>query len=172
MTTEKKRLRHQMRRLRAAIPPALRQRDEVAVRERVLAWVERGPVFVYLHVGDELPTDRLIAALRERFTVAVPRIVGSGRMEAVEWREPLVPGRFGIPTSDGPRIDVRTAVVPGLAFDRRGGRLGQGGGYYDRWLARHPAVRTAGVGYGVQLVERVPLEPHDRSLDRVFCGLR
>jgi len=59
-------------------------------------------------------------------------------------------------------------LVPGLAFTRQGHRLGRGGGYYDRYLSRNEEVTTAGVAYPVQIFDELPLEPHDRILDRVF----
>lgn len=62
--------------------------------------------------------------------------------------------------------DAETIFVPGLAFDRAGRRLGRGAGYYDRLLA-HPALRARriGVAFAAQLVDEVPVEPHDQSLD-------
>lgn len=59
-------------------------------------------------------------------------------------------------------------VVPAVAFSRDGHRLGQGGGWYDRFLARvRPDCRTVGVAFREQLVDELPLEPHDVALDRV-----
>ena len=89
-------------------------------------------------------------------------------MEAVRFQTPLVDGPFGVPTSDGPVIACRTAFFPGLAFDRAGGRLGYGGGYYDRWAERFASVTTIGLGFDVQRVDQVPMQPHDRPLDDVW----
>jgi 5-formyltetrahydrofolate cyclo-ligase len=59
-------------------------------------------------------------------------------------------------------------IVPGVAFTANGDRLGQGGGWYDRFLAAiAPGCTTIGVGFDVQLVERLPVEPHDVQLDHV-----
>ncbi|MCB9672582.1 MAG: 5-formyltetrahydrofolate cyclo-ligase [Alphaproteobacteria bacterium] len=163
-------LRSTLSAARAALAPDVRAAEAAAVTARVLDAVDEGPVFVFLGVREELPTDALVAGLRERFEVAVPRIVGKGRMVAARLEEPLRRGPLGIPTSDGPEIDVRTAILPGLAFDVDGGRLGYGGGYYDAWLAAHPDVHTLGIGFSVQLVPEVPMEAHDRRLHRVICG--
>ena len=77
-------------------------------------------------------------------------------------REPLVEA----PWAPGPKT---LCLVPGLGFARAGDgvvRLGRGGGYYDRWLARFaPSVITLGVGFSVQSVEVLPAEAHDRTLD-------
>ncbi len=64
--------------------------------------------------------------------------------------------------------DAATVLVPGLAFDHTGGRLGRGAGFYDRFLA-NPALRArkVGVGFACQVVERVPMEAHDAPLDAI-----
>jgi 5-formyltetrahydrofolate cyclo-ligase len=63
-------------------------------------------------------------------------------------------------------------VVPGLAFTVEGERLGQGGGWYDRFLSNiRPICTTIGVGFGQQLVESIPTEPHDVTLDHVVTDL-
>ena len=66
---------------------------------------------------------------------------------------------------DPAAIDI--VIVPGLAFTRDGRRLGQGGGFYDRFLAQLPAdCTTIGVGFAEQLLDDLPVEPHDRILSR------
>ena len=166
----KSELRKTMRRLRGTLPVDQRVQETRAVWERVLQLVDDGPVFVYLGVRSELATDGLIRRLLERGEVAIPRITGDRRMVAARYEEPLVPGPRGIPTTLGPEIEVGTAILPGLAFDGQGGRLGYGGAFYDSWIAAHPGVRTVGIGFSSQLVEQVPREAHDRLLDEVLCG--
>lgn len=168
----KAQLRQRMRAMRRSLSPEVRAHEAREVQRAVLDLVGDRPVFVFIGVRDELPTDGLIAALRERGPVAVPRITGQGTMEAAAWQEPLVDGPMRIPTSSGPVIDVVIALLPGLAFDAQGGRLGYGGGYYDRWLAAHPEVQAIGLGFTDQLIDAVPTERHDRPLDGVICGSR
>jgi 5-formyltetrahydrofolate cyclo-ligase len=63
-------------------------------------------------------------------------------------------------------------IVPGLAFTADGDRLGQGGGWYDRFLSNiRPICTTIGVGFGQQLVESIPTEPHDVTLDHIVTDL-
>ena len=63
-------------------------------------------------------------------------------------------------------------IVPGLAFTPEGDRLGQGGGWYDRFLSNiRPSCTTVGVGFGQQLVQSVPTEPHDVTLDHIVTDL-
>jgi len=65
-------------------------------------------------------------------------------------------------------------LVPGLAFARDGRRLGRGGGYYDRWLATQRGIPTFGICFSCQLVETLPVEPHDIHVDAILTesGLR
>ncbi len=90
----------------------------------------------------------------------------------VEWCRSVgvevdVPGEHSDPASPDPAWpDV--VIVPGLAFTRRGDRLGQGGGWYDRFLAGvRPECRTIGVGFDEQIVDDLPVEDHDIRLDHV-----
>jgi 5-formyltetrahydrofolate cyclo-ligase len=83
---------------------------------------------------------------------------------------PLIEGRYGIaePADDRPEVLPTVLLVPLLAFDRRGYRLGYGGGYYDRTLAlwrRRRGVIAVGVGFAEQEVEAVPHDRHDQRLD-------
>ena len=103
--------------------------------------------------------------------IALPRVVGDELIfHWVTDRAELLPGKFGIPE---PRAEASPAgnefdliLVPGLAFDLRGGRLGRGKGYYDRFLAEAHGLR-AGVCFDDQIVGDVPLEPHDLRMDFV-----
>ena len=104
--------------------------------------------------------------------IALPRAVGDGLVfHWVTDRAELLPGKFGIlepcaePSPAGNEFDL--ILVPGLAFDLRGGRLGRGKGYYDRFLAGVRGLR-AGVCFDDQIVGDVPLEPHDLRMDFVI----
>ena len=59
-------------------------------------------------------------------------------------------------------------MVPGVAFDPKGNRLGRGRGYYDRFLSQHPDVPTIGICFDFQLVEKVPTDPNDIQMDAVL----
>jgi 5-formyltetrahydrofolate cyclo-ligase len=133
--------------------------------------------------SDEVDTGPLIeSALRDGKQVLLPRTAGGEALEFAELgdRARLRIGRFGIaeppPGSPGIRPDADTVLlVPGLAFDRHGGRLGRGAGYYDRALAglvagpRRPLL--IGAGFSFQLVERVPMMTLDVRLDGVVSEL-
>jgi len=111
-------------------------------------------------------------------TLLLPRMNGD-TLAFHEVRSPadLVAGRFGVfePDPDNcPLADPRDAdviFVPGVAFTAEGGRLGRGRGYYDRLLALLPAsVLRAGVCFRTQLLESIPLEPHDQGVDIVLTS--
>lgn len=135
-------------------------------------------VLWYASMPSELATAPAVeAALAEGRRVAVPWCDGEELgLWRIESTSELVPGTWGIPEPPAPRREDpkrRTApeeiglvVVPGLAFDRRGRRLGHGKGYYDRLLARSPAVR-AGLCFEAQVFPEVPAGPHDAVMDFV-----
>ena len=93
--------------------------------------------------------------------------------------EELRPGRYGVPEPPATAA-VETlgpdalALVPGVAFDERGGRLGRGGGAWDRALADARGAVVFGVGYELQIIARVPREAHDRAMDALLTetGMR
>lgn len=175
----KARLRAAMRARRAGLDST----DAAAAGEAVARRLESLPVMAearrvaaYRAVRGELPLDALLAGGR-RAVFTLPRVVGQ-RLEFVAWREGLTfaPGAFGIPEPVGGDTvafaDHDAVLVPLTAFDQRGHRLGQGGGFYDRALASLPpdaATRPAivGVGYSFQQVDEVPVEPWDLPLDAV-----
>ena len=173
-------------RLRAEVRERIRtvageKRVEAAVRvgetlQRLESWSAARWVGGYVALRDEL---ELSGLLRQRLTLggrlAVPAL-DAERGEYVfreirDWDRDLVPGAFGVrePRPTCGVVDVTWldfVLVPGIAFDTRGGRLGRGRGFYDRLLA--PAVGvTCGVGMDDQLVPEVPVEAHDIRLNLV-----
>jgi 5-formyltetrahydrofolate cyclo-ligase len=131
-------------------------------------------VSAYVAIGDEADPAPLIQRLRAKgHPIALPRVVRKGEKLAFHLREPgtaLVPGVFGLsqPGKDWPEAIPDVLVVPLLAFDSKGLRLGYGAGFYDRTLAALRASRKIlAVGYGLSAQE-VPDVPHhsgDEPLD-------
>jgi len=132
-------------------------------------------VALYAAQLHELPTRLLFDALRERGRILLfPRCDDSGLLFAeVEAWEELEPGRYGIPAppAHAPvvRLGPRDAVlVPGLAFDAAGHRLGRGAGWYDRSLpAGSDAPWLVGATYASRLLQSVPHGSRDRDMDAI-----
>ena len=128
----------------------------------------------YWPMGDELDIRPLLAALCERgHEVGLPVVVGAGQpLLFRRWRpgDALEPAGFGtqVPAESQPEVTPRVLFVPLLAFDRLGYRLGYGGGFYDRTLARlggDGGATAVGVAYAEQEVETVPRDDYDWRLD-------
>lgn len=179
---EKQRLRQTLRERVQALPESYLERSGRAIEARVLAleaWRRAQAVFVYYSVGREPDTRGLLqAALAAGKTLAIPRAYSGGVMEArvVTALDGLKPGVFGIPRpGDGAPVllpgEMDLIVVPCVAADRQGYRLGHGGGYYDRYLARArcPAVCLC---YDRLLQDRLAHSAHDIAVDLVVTERR
>lgn len=164
--TLKAALRAKMRRVRAAIPGEERRARGEAIRELLLGLPEMrraGTVLVFASFGSEVPTRPLAADLHSGGKRLLLPYLAGGEMEVAEVAssEPLVPSAYGPPEparrAPADPADIDVVVAPGLAFDRRGNRLGYGGGAYDRYLARlRPVTLIVGIGFQEQIVDEVP----------------
>lgn len=123
--------------------------------------------FIYYSVGSEVDTHAVIEALlRAGKTVCLPKIVGK-EMHAVRYEgEALETGAFGIPAPVGADMPCSVALVPLLFVDKKGNRLGYGGGYYDRYFAAYPQIIKIGLCYAGQVLsQQLPKENTDVPLD-------
>ena len=142
-------------------------------------------ILAYASFGSELSLDPFITvALALSKRIAIPAINWAHKSMAAHQitnlDTDLIPGRYdirvpheGCPAVEPEQIDV--ILLPGLAFDRAGNRLGRGAGFYDRYIS---ALKDAGhnptligVCYHAQIVDLVPTEPHDHRVDRVITEL-
>lgn len=177
----KRLLRARARSLREALGADAIAEWSAAIRRRLCdtsAIRGAGTVFCYLSIGREVDTraliDDLVAAGKR---VLVPSIVGRGHMEACPFRgwSRLRAGPLGIPAPAGepPWTDaVDVALVPGVAFDIRGRRLGLGAGYYDRWLAAHAVGARIGLAFEIQILADLPADAYDQQMDLVVTERR
>lgn len=132
-------------------------------------------VMAYMASRGELSLEYAIRdVLHSGKTLLLPRCDAPGEMTArrIAGEDDLVKGMYGLlePASFCEIIapqEIDLILVPGVAFDRAGGRLGQGGGYYDRFLSKSGALRV-GVCHGFALLDAVPLEAHDEQMDYVI----
>jgi 5-formyltetrahydrofolate cyclo-ligase len=130
-------------------------------------------ILFFRSFGTEIDTGPMMAGAREAGKrVVLPRIAPERRLDLCEVRSEadLEPGPMGIlqPGPNCPLVpdaEIDLVIVPAVAWDGEGYRTGYGGGYYDRLLERLPQAVTVGIGFELQVVERVPREPHDRSVE-------
>ena len=178
--SDKAALRAEARARLRALPADARAAESAEVARRV--WTlpevaEARTLLCFASLADEVDTDAIAAEARRRgIAVVYPRCLAGGAMtlHAVEAEEGLRPGRFGIREPDAERCAVRAvaeidaALVPGLAWDRTGRRLGRGAGYYDRLFA-DPAWRgfRCGLFFAASEFPALPADPWDVPLDAV-----
>jgi 5-formyltetrahydrofolate cyclo-ligase len=157
----KRRIRREVLAARDALPPEQRTAMGTLIAGRFLALPEveaAATVLLFWSFGSEPPTASLIERLHAReVRVALPRTEGANLVAARYGPgDPTGPTSFGaMEPVDGIPVapaDLEVVAVPGVAFDRRGRRIGYGGGFYDRFLPRTRAV-AIGLAFGIQVVE-------------------
>jgi len=181
MSDTKATLRRQARARRAELAQAVPDFSQrIAHHAASLDIAPDSLIGAYMALPGEADPHLLLQALVARgCTLAFPRVHAKGEpLVFHHWNRgrELMKGSYGIaePAPDWPVARPVILLVPLLAFDKAGHRLGYGGGFYDRAIASLQPVRTIGVAFAGQEVEPLPHEPHDRALDAVITesGLR
>lgn len=183
-TEIKKVIRRRALERRGTLSPEFREKAGREITDRVLSselFRQCRDIFCYVSFRDEADTYSLIRySLEQGHRVAVPKVMSGTaagrRMEFyyINNMDELKPGAWGIPEPD-PETAVLTVpdpksliVMPGAAFDRKGGRLGYGGGYYDTYLREHLGGVRIALAYSVQILDTVPAESHDVRPEMIF----
>lgn len=180
LAANKKALRASIKQKRRALSIEYRQqasRKMQAELTRLPCYQAAEYIMLYMAMQDEVQLDELIAmVLKDGKKAVIPLVTGAGLMEAVELSDmaDLVPDKYGIKTvSEAKRrliapdkIDL--IIVPGVAFDKAGHRLGMGGGFYDRFMLRASRAVRAALAYDCQLLVSVPAEVHDLTVDYII----
>ena len=139
--------------------------------ERSAAFMLADRILMYHSLPDELSTHEFIDKWSGRKRFFLPRVNGVNLELLPYGRTALRLGAFQIEEPQGDEVTpaelMELIVVPGVAFDRRGNRMGRGKGFYDRLLTETKAT-TVGVGYDFQLLDEVPAEVHDAPLDMII----
>ena len=169
---EKAQLRLELLAARESLDPAALAAASSAVCRRLGAWPifqNASVVMAYLAFRNELSLQALIDTHPEKIW-ALPRIDQDGRLAVHRYQAgQLVPHRWGVPepSLNAPLVplqEIDLVLVPGVGFDRQGGRLGYGGGYYDRLLCQFDAARV-GIIHPSTLVDAIPCSEHDCQMD-------
>ena len=171
---QKKQLRTALKQRRTAL--AVDDRTEKSQQiihflEEIDEFNQAKSIFCYISYLSEVETQPLVSMfLEQNLALSVPKIIGKTEMLAIPLTDmsDLEPDKMGIltPKSSFPApatFDI--AITPGLGFTEKGGRLGYGRGYYDRWFSKNKVKTKIGIAFEVQVVEELPLEDTDMPLD-------
>ncbi|MFZ1866265.1 MAG: 5-formyltetrahydrofolate cyclo-ligase [Polyangiales bacterium] len=178
----KRALRNQMRAVRAALPESACDARSAAITNRLLGLEELAraqTVLCFASIGNEVRTGTFISAMWDAGKrVVLPRVVEDElELCLVDGATALVEGAFSVPEPDRnapllPAEEVDFALVPALAVDPRGFRIGYGGGYYDRLLPRLSRACSCAVAYDFQVISEVPELPFDAAVALVVTDRR
>ena len=139
--------------------------------EQMQCFREAKTVLLYYPINNEVDVLPLFKKYKHTKTLLLP--VSHRREMTVspyEGNDKMHRGKFHIPEPTTPAYEgeIDLIVVPAVAFDKTGLRLGRGGGYYDKFLKKHVRAMLIGVGYDFQLVDQVPAERHDQKVHRII----
>lgn len=163
---------------KALAPEFVASYGEALAKYLIAQWLKPLPcriLHTYLPIGQEVSTLPLVQwALAQAVTVVVPQSLDHRQLAHWELQDlaQTHPDRYGtlMPTDSEQYLGHYDVIlVPGLAFDPQGYRLGYGAGYYDQFLASHPNTLKIGLAYPFQMVAEVPHEPHDTRLNHVVA---
>lgn len=183
LAEQKAQLRKTLREKLSRLKPEERQVRSQEILRRLFQhprFLEARILLTYIATASEVETRPILQeAQKGGKRVFAPRVNSDKReFQAIEWREEgeLQPGPYGIleppfePSRLGARGDLDLIVVPGLGFDREGGRLGRGAGYFDPFLAQAKKAYKIGLAFEFQIVDQIPRSSQDVILDEVLIG--
>ena len=129
-------------------------------------------VFLYNSIADEVDTKSLINKYAAKKTILLPTVVGNDlELHIFNAESETKKGIFGIEESKGPLFTdyatIDLAIIPGMAFDKNGNRLGRGKGYYDRLLPKLNCKKI-GICFSFQYLDSIPCEKHDIPMDEII----
>ena len=174
----KNQIRAEAARLRNHFPEAFQKEESRKLNRLLISWIarcEQNRFYVYAPLGSEVDIRETISfLLDEGKRVAFPKVKGKDMcfIEVKDMDRELSEGCFHVmEPGDKPPVDWQDAavLVPGLAFDRSGNRIGYGKGYYDRYFADHSCSCLIGITYRELLYEKgyIPADAFDRNMDAV-----
>ena len=182
----KHKLREEIRRRRASLPTyeVLEKSNRIVTRLKEMDdFINAGVIACYISFDNEVYTHGLIKQFIKSKDILVPVVRGNEIFlsHIMDWKE-LKSGTYGILEPAGEFIrkrgydEVELIIVPGIVFDKKGRRIGYGGGYYDRLLSSMDALKVA-LAYEFQIFDEIPEDEHDIRMDvivteerRIDCG--
>jgi 5-formyltetrahydrofolate cyclo-ligase len=178
MREQKEGVRKILRQRKEAMIPEDRLKKSQMICRHLMEIIRNGEtVMVFTSKEKEVNTKPLILSLfGKQNPVVVPIIVKedcSLRLSYLRDFSALVPSTFGVPEPIGSEItaaakDIGTIILPMLGFDRTGGRIGYGAGYYDRFLSKNPGLRKIGIAFACQEVHSLPVDDNDIRMDVII----
>ena len=178
----RKRLRAARKDHAAALPPQVSALIFSRPPAPVLDLVPEGATIGLYRAGEgEAPAAAYAKFFQEAgHTIALPRVTTLAQpmtfhVHTDPYEESdLVDGPMGLrqPAADAPQVEPQVLFMPLVGFTEGGARIGQGGGFYDRWLAAHPGTVAIGMAWDVQRVDELPVEDHDMPLTAIVTPTR
>ncbi len=159
---------------------ALTQKEQRTKSKKIIKHLESIRLFkdaksilCYYSHNDEVETHDFIKKWIDRKSILLPRLVDDSSFIAlpVTSINKMEPNEFGIPEplmSEMTDIEPELIILPGVAFDRVGNRIGMGKGYYDRFLADKKGVARLALAYSEQVLDSIPQKPYDESVDWII----
>lgn len=181
LTTNKKQQRREMLAIRRSLSPAQRLEYSRLIISAILAdedYRNSSTVMLFAAMADEVQTEELIRySLRAGKVICLPYIANTDKNNMVAAQikdyQDLIPGVYGILSVNPENLSIIApdtidlVLVPGVAFKPTGQRLGMGAGYYDKFLAQIPGVKTIAPIYHCQLIDNLVYEEHDAVVRKI-----
>lgn len=181
MGMDKKEIRKLMRGKRKALTEEERASLDSIIFDKLINsedYKKSKYIFLFVSYDTEIDTHRIMKqVLKDGKVLCVPKVISKEEgmiITQINKFEDLEPGAYGIlePKDGALKIDeslIDVAYLPGLAFDKKGGRVGYGGGFYDRFLRKsRKDCKKIGLAYSFQVLEEVPMEQEDEFIDGII----
>lgn len=174
---EKKVLRQEIKQLKKQLSESEALRQVKSIYQQLVEndlFKKANHILLYWSLPDEVPTPEFILNFCQQKNIYLPVINGNDLdIVLFDGVKSLVSGdKYGIPEPSGVKVNdesiIQLVIVPGVAFDNKGNRMGRGAGYYDRILNRLLKAKKVALAYDFQIVEEVPVEPHDIKMDAII----
>ena len=174
-------IRKKMKEERSKLSNLQKEKLDNSVFQKVIESEEynkANSIFIFVSYGSEVDTHRIIKkALKDGKNICVPKVISKkDGMVAVRVHDfsELKSGAYGILEPEDTKYKVQESsidlcYIPGVAFDKRGGRVGYGGGYYDRFFKKlREDSKKIALAYKFQVLDEVPMEEHDMFIDGII----